>query len=193
MKNIKEILQESGIELSEEQTSSIEKSVLENYKTTAEFEKLKEKSEKVEEKNTEIQTAFDEFKKNYEDVNVEEMKTKIETLNKSLEESNSKYENHIKTTQFMELAKAKASELGCADFDLAMKALDMDALLTSKDQSKDIETALTELKENKPILFTKEEEKPKDNINLLDGVEGKVGDSDAQMRAVMGLPPIKEE
>lgn len=188
MKNIKEILQEQSIELTEEQTKAIDKAVLDNYKTQAEFEKLKEKSEKVEEKNTEIQTAFDDFKKNYENVDVEEMKKKIETLNSSLEESNSKYENHIKTTQFMESAKAKATELNCADFDLAIKMLDMDTLLNSKDQSKDIETAFTELAENKPILFPKEEDtKPKDNINLLDGVGGSTSDFDAQMMKVMGI------
>lgn len=193
MKNIKEILQENKIELTEEQTKAIEKTLLENYKTVPDYEKQAEKLTKLEEKNTTIQTAFDDFKKNYEGVDVDGLKTQVTTLETSLNEANSKHEKHIKTAHFSEVAKTVASDLGCVDVDLAMKMINVDELMESKDQSKDVKSAFEKLVAEKPILFKTVETPPIDKVNINLPIGDPPAKDDAQMRAVMGLEPTEEK
>lgn len=188
MKNINEILQENKVELTGEQSKAIEKAIVENYKTVSDYEKQAEKLTKLEEKNTAQQTAFDDFKKNYDGVDVEGLKTQVSTLETSLNEANGKYDKHIKQSQFGDVAKTVASELGCIDIDLAMKMLDIDNLMESKDQSKDVKTAFEKLKEEKTILFKDVVDEPTGRTNINLPIGGATLTGDAGMRSAMGLP-----
>lgn len=84
MKNIFEILAALGIAIPEEKKQDITKQVAENYKTVAEFERVKSRLE-VERDNykNSLETAQTALKK-FEGVNVEELKGEIEKLNGDL-------------------------------------------------------------------------------------------------------------
>lgn len=84
MKNIFEILAALGIAIPEDKKQDITKQVAENYKTVAEFERVKSRLE-VERDNYKdsLKTAQTALKK-FEGVNVEELKGEIEKLNGDL-------------------------------------------------------------------------------------------------------------
>lgn len=194
MKNIIEILKESNIELTKEQEDSITKLVNDNYKTIAEFDKQKEKLSLAENNAKEIQTKFDNFKKNYDGVDVEELRHKINTLTNDIDTQKTSYETQISKMNLDSVLSAKAKEYGCKDFDLAKSQFNYDDLLKSKDQTNDIDKAFKSLKENKPILFEEEQNKPTATGNIV-GSSGQGENPNAEdllLRQVMGLTTEKK-
>lgn len=194
MKNIIEILKESNIELTKEQDESVTKLVNDNYKTIAEFEKQKEKLSLAENNAKEIQTKFDDFKKSYDGVNVEELKKQINTLTNDIENQKTTYEAQISKMNLDSVLSAKAKEYGCKDFDLAKSQFNYDDLLNSKDQTNDIDKAFKTLKENKPILFEEEQNKPTATGNIV-GSSGQGENPNAEdllLRQAMGLTTEKK-
>lgn len=194
MKNIIEILKESNIELTKEQEDSITKLVNDNYKTIAEFDKQKEKLSLAENNAKEIQTKFDNFKKSYDGVDVEELRNKINTLTNDIDTQKTSYETQISKMNLDSVLSAKAKEYGCKDFDLAKSQFNYDDLLNSKDQTNDIDKAFKSLKENKPILFDEEQNKPTATGNIV-GSSGQGENPNAEdllLRQVMGLTTEKK-
>ena len=194
MKNIIEILKESNIELTKEQEESITKLVNDNYKTIAEFDKQKEKLSLAENNAKEIQTKFDNLKKNYDGVDVEELRNKINTLTNDIDTQKTSYETQISKMNLDSVLSAKAKEYGCKDFDLAKSQFNYDDLLKSKDQTNDIDKAFKTLKENKPILFEKEQNEPTVTGNIV-GSSGQGENPNAEdllLRQVMGLTTEKK-
>ena len=194
MKNIIEILKESNIELTKEQEESITNLVNDNYKTIAEFDKQKEKLSLAEGNAKDIQTKFDKFKESYEGVDVEELRKKINTLTNDIDTQKTNYETQISKMNLDSVLSAKAKEYGCKDFDLAKSQFNYDDLLKSKDQTNDIDKAFKTLKENKPILFEKEQNEPtaKGNIVGSSGQGENPNAEDLLLRQVMGLTTEKK-
>lgn len=194
MKNIIEILKESNIELTKEQEESVTKLVNDNYKTIAEFDKQKEKLSLAESNAKDIQTKFDKFKESYDGVDVEELRKKINTLTNDIDTQKTTYEAQISKMNLDSVLSAKAKEYGCKDFDLAKSQFNYDDLLKSKDQTNDIDKAFKTLKENKPILFEEEQNKPTATGNIV-GSSGQGENPNAEdllLRQVMGLTTEKK-
>ena len=194
MKNIIEILKESNIELTKEQEESVTKLVNDNYKTIAEFDKQKEKLSLAESNAKDIQTKFDKFKESYDGVDVEELRKKINTLTNDIDTQKTTYEAQISKMNLDSVLSAKAKEYGCKDFDLAKSQFNYDDLLKSKDQTNDIDKAFKTLKENKPILFEEEQNKPTTTGNIV-GSSGQGENPNAEdllLRQVMGLTTEKK-
>lgn len=194
MKNIIEILKSQNIELNDEQTKAIEKEVAENYKTIADYDKQKAKLELANEQLNETKTAFDDFKKGYEGVDVDELKGKVDTLTQQLADKDTDYQKKLGTIELNNKLKDGLRDNGCIDLELAMTQFDIEELLASKNQDKDIETALNGLKENKKMLFQEQEPKPIGGINIGGGTGGSnIDDYDNKLRMAMGLEPTKGE
>ena len=194
MKNIIEILKESNIELTKEQEDSVTKLVNDNYKTIAEFDKQKDKLSLAENNAKDIQTKFDDFKKSYDGVDVQELRNKINALTNDIENQKATYEVQISKMNLDSVLSAKAKEYGCKDFDLAKSQFNYDDLLNSKDQTNDIDKAFKTLKENKPILFEKEQKGPTATGNIV-GSSGQGENPNAEdllLRQVMGLTTEKK-
>lgn len=194
MKNILEILKSQNIEFTDEQSKAIEKEVSENYKTIADYDKQKAKLELANEQLNETKTAFDDFKKGYEGVDVDELKGKVDTLTQQLADKDNDYQKKLGTIELNNKLKDGLRDNGCIDFDLAMTQFNIEELLASKNQDKDIETALNGLKENKKMLFQEQEPKPKGRISIGGGTGGSnIDDYDDKLRMAMGLEPTKGE
>ena len=188
MKNILEILKSQNIELTDEQTKAIEKEVAENYKTIADYDKQKAKLELANEQLNETKTAFDDFKKGYEGVDVDELKGKVDTLTQQLADKDTDYQKKLGTIELNNKLKDGLRDNGCIDLDLAMTQFNIEELLASKNQDKEIETALNGLKENKKMLFQEKEPQPKCGINIGGGTGGSnIDDYDNKLRQAMGL------
>lgn len=194
MKNILEILKSQNIKLTDEQTKAIEKEVSENYKTIADYDKQKAKLELANEQLSETKTAFDDFKKGYEGVDVDELKGKVDTLTQQLADKDTDYQKKLGTIELNNKLKDGLRDNGCIDLDLAMTQFNIEELLASKNQDKDIETALNGLKENKKMLFQEKKPKPTGGINIGGGTGGNnTDDYDNKLRMAMGLEPTKGE
>lgn len=182
MKNILEILKDNSIELTEEQSTAIEKSVKENYKALADYDNQKKKLELAEQKVKDTQTAFDEFKKGFEGVDVKELKGKVDTLNSTIETQKADYEKRIKTMELDGILKEVSSTMGCVDYDLAKTQIDYDKLLESKNQKEDVQAMFTSLKETKPILFEAKQE-PTGKSGVIGGNGNDGGEHHAQFKS----------
>lgn len=190
MKNIEKILQDMGIELTEEQTKILNKEVGENYKTISDYNMQVDKLATANKTAKENEDALKEFKNELAKLDVkdmDELNKKINTYVTSLSNQKSDYEKQIKKLEMSALLKSKADEFGCVDFELAKSQLNIDELLESKDQSNDIEKAFNALKESKPILFKKEEKNPIDKSEIIGGAGEGGANNDKALRAVMGL------
>lgn len=179
MKNIEQILQEMGVELTDDRKKTLNKEVNENYKTINDYNTQKQKAETAEQSAKDNEKALSNFKKQLEELDVKDIdgvKTKLTDLETSLSTQRQQYENQIKKLNFEPLLKSKAEEFGCVDFDLARGQLDIEKLLESTDQSKDIEKAFNDLKEAKPILFKATEPEPKGKGGIIGSLGGKEED-----------------
>ena len=187
MKNILEILKSHNIELTDEQSKAIQEEVNANYKTIADYNKQKDKLDLANTQLKETKDAFDEFKKGYEGVDIEELKGKVDTLTQQLADKDTDYQNKLGSLELKGKLKDALREKGCIDIDLAMTQFNFDELLTSKNQDKDLETAINTVAENKKMLF-QQEPQPKGGINLGGGTGG--NDDKAHenlLRQAMGL------
>lgn len=194
MKNILEILKSQNIELTDEQSKAIEKEIAENYKTIADYQKQKDKLDVANTQLKDTRDAFEEFKKDFEGVDVDELKGKVDTLTQQLADKDNDYQKKLGTIELNNKLKDGLRDNGCIDLDLAMTQFNIEELLASKNQDKDIETALNGLKENKKMLFQEQEPKPKGRINIGGGTGGSnIDDYDNKLRMAMGLEPTKGE
>ncbi|MGL5511906.1 MAG: hypothetical protein ACRDBM_01535, partial [Sporomusa sp.] len=81
MKNILTILKEAGIEIPEDKKETINKAVLENYKTVADYDKATAKRDEYKESLDDVQEKLGKFK----DVNLDDLQGQITTLTNSLQ------------------------------------------------------------------------------------------------------------
>jgi len=192
MKNIFEIMKEYGLEVPEEKKKDFEKTVLDNYKTVSDYEIQSEKLKTTEGKVTTLTESLDKFK----DVNVDELNSTIATLKTDLANKDQELKDKIADRDFNDLLKDSITSAKGRNAKAITALLDIDTLKASKNQKEDITAALKTLAEaeDSKMLFGEPEPYVLGKGDPIGSVI-KTGnqDSDATMRAVMGLPPVTTE
>ena len=192
MKNIEQILADAGVTVTDEQKATINKEIKENYKTVNDWQKQVDDNKQLQTTLTETQEAL----KKFDGVDTEALNKQIADLKADLEKKDSDYQAQIADRDFQDNVKGVIAKYKGKN-ERAIKALlDMDNLKASKNQNEDLEKAvkaLTEAEDSK-MLFGEPEPEVIGKGDPI-GVVRKTGnqDSDAQMRAVMGLPPVQEQ
>lgn len=192
MKNIFEIAKEFGLEIPEDKKKDFEKAVLENYKTVADYEK---QTEKVTSLTDQLKTATDSLKE-FEGVDPKDLQEKITTLTQNLADKEKEYQDQLADRDFNDLVKGAIRESNGRNEKAIMALLDMENLKQSKNQKEDVAAALKALTEaeDSKMLFGKMEPVKLGPANPIGSfLNGGSGDSDAAMRAAMGLPPVSEQ
>lgn len=191
MKNIFEILKEYGLEVPEDKKKDFEKAVLENYKTVSDYEK---QTEKVTSLTDQLNTAKEEIKK-FDGVDPEALKTQISDLNQKLADKDTEYQGKIADRDFQDMLKNAIAEAKGKNAKAITALLDVDALKASKNQASDVAAALKTLSEaeDSKMLFGEPDSQVIGGGNPIGSFVngGSGGDAQtAQMRSIMGLPPL---
>ena len=134
---------------------------------------------------TEKITELTETVKKFDGVDVEKMKSEIENLNKKYNEDTTalKMENAISKT---------LAGCGAKDADIVGKLLDRSIIKLDGDKLVGVSEQIERLKADKAFLFGGADEQTGARIDTgLDHQKTAENVSDAQARAVMGLPPAK--
>ncbi|MGN0400910.1 MAG: phage scaffolding protein [Acetatifactor sp.] len=199
MKNIFEIMKEYGLEAPEDKKKDFEKAVLENYKTVTDYDNQIKKLETADATIRANDTAIGELKKQLEgfkDVDVTALNQRISDLEAEKATIKKEYDDKIADRDFNDILKESIATAKGKNAKAITALLDIDALKASKNQKEDIAAALKKLTEaeDSKMLFGEPEPNVVGNGNPI-GVVTKEGnqDSDAAMRAVMGLPPVTEK
>lgn len=188
MKNIIEIMKEFGIEVPEDKQKDFEKKVLEHYKTVSDYDVQTKKLEAAEGKVKTLTDSLDKFK----DVDVEKLNGDIDKLRKKLEDKDKELADQLAERDFMDAVKESIHEAKGKDAAKIIKLLDIETLKASKNQKDDIAAAVKAMAEDDVTrgMFQTGEPEKKGTADVIGGISGGSGDNmDAQMRAVMGLPP----
>lgn len=144
MENIESILKGAGVELSAEQLETVNKSVMENYKTIADYNKQKDKVQNL----TEQLTATKESLKAFDGVDVDSFNKQISDLNAALEQKDKEFAAENAERDFRDtIADAIRAAKG-KDANVIMKLLDLDTLRDSQNQQTDIADAIRALADN---------------------------------------------
>lgn len=118
MKNILQIIESLGIELSDEQKQNLEKSVNENYKTVADYNKQVKKTEQAETAKNDLQTQLNDAQetiKKFDEVDIEGYKTQIEEYKNRAEQAEKDAETKLTQRDQRDWLKEK---LGAAGYDI---------------------------------------------------------------------------
>lgn len=190
MKDIFEIMKEFGIEVPEDRQKDFEKKVLENYKTVSDYDVQAKKLEAAEGK---VQTLTDSLGK-FKDVDVDRLNGDIEKLRKKLEDKDRELADQLAERDFMDVVRESIHAAKGKDTEKIIRLLDIETLKASKNQKDDIAAAVRAMAEDdvtKGMFQTSEPEK-RGTVDVIGGISGGSGENmDAQMRAVMGLPPAE--
>lgn len=193
MKNIEKILSELGIELTEEQQKNLTKAVQENYKPIADWQKqvdnLKMANEKLE--------ATEEALKKFDGIDAEALNKQIADLKADLKKKDEDHQKQIADRDFDDLVKSAIMDAKGKNAKAIRALLDIDILKESKNQEKDIASAVKKLSEadDSRFLFGEPEPKVIGTGNPIGEVtkKGSVDAEEAAMRAAMGLDDNKED
>ena len=190
MKNIFEIMKEFGFEVEEDKKKDFEKAVLENYKTSADYDVQAEKLKTAEGKVTTLTESLDKFK----DVNVDDLNATIATLKTDLANKDQELKNKIAERDFNDLLKDSIASAHGRNAKAIMALLDVDSLKESKNQKEDIAAALKGLSEaeDSKMLFGTADPEVVGGGNPIGSITkpgNQTGATDA-MRSIMGLPPV---
>lgn len=150
MKNIFEIMKEYGIDMPEDKKKDFEKSVLENYKTVADYNKqvenLNKANDTIKSNDTamkELQDKLDAFK----DVDVTELKNTIAGLEKDKTRIEDEYKDKMAKRDFDDLIKDAITSAHGKNAKAITALLDVDTLMQSKNQKEDVAAAIKKLTE----------------------------------------------
>lgn len=177
MKNIFEIMKEYGIDMPEDKKKDFEKSVLENYKTVADYNKqvenLNKANDTIKSNDTamkELQNKLDAFK----DADVTELKNTIAGLEKDKTRIEDEYKDKMAKRDFDDLIKDAITGAHGKNAKAITALLDVDTLMQSKNQKEDIAAAIKKLTEaeDSKMLFGEPEPQVKGGGNPI----GRIGD-----------------
>lgn len=177
MKNIFEIMKEYGIDMPEDKKKDFEKSVLENYKTVADYNKqvenLNKANDTIKSNDTamkELQDKLDAFK----DVDVTELKNTIAGLEKDKTRIEDEYKDKMAKRDFDDLIKDAITSAHGKNAKAITALLDVDTLMQSKNQKEDIAAAIKKLTEaeDSKMLFGESEPQARGGGNPI----GNIGD-----------------
>jgi len=195
MKNILEIMKELGLDVPADKQEALNKAVAENYKTVAEFDKTKTKLETEKTGVEEQLRTVQESLKKFDGVNVDELKKQIETANAQAAEKEKEYQAKLDDLEFSGLLDSAIVGARAKNAKAVKALLDIDTLKGSKNRSEDIKTALEAIAKDNDYLFDNGDQDAGTNAGKgTTGVHGENNNvpptvSDADARAVMGLPP----
>jgi hypothetical protein len=192
MKNILELLKEFGLEIPEDKKKDFEKSVLENYKTIADYENQKEKLDKASNTIKVNDTALEDLKKQLEgfkDVDVTALNKRIQDLETEKGELEKDYSSKISERDFTDILNGSITASNGKNAKAITALLDLDALKSSKNQKEDITSALKALSEadDSKMLFGVAENKVGSG-SPIGNIGNSTGNSSESMRKIMGLP-----
>lgn len=165
MINIIAILQEAGIELTEEQKKQVTDGIKENYKPIADYDKQVAKIKQLEDDlktSKETLQATQEDLKKLEGVDTEGMQKKIDELNETIKKNQESYDKQMADRDFSDILDKAITEAKGKNSKAIKALLDVEALKGSKNQVKDIEAAiktLTEAEDSKMLFGEAEPEK----------------------------------
>lgn len=190
MKNIFEIMKEFGLEVEEDKKKDFEKAVLENYKTSADYDVQAEKLKTAEGKVTTLTESLDKFK----DVNVDDLNATIETLKTDLANKDKELKDKIADRDFNDLLKESITSAHGKNAKAITALLDVDTLKASKNQKEDITAALkglSEAEDSKMLFGTADPEVVGygNPIGSVTKTSNQTGATDV-MRSIMGLTPV---
>lgn len=136
-----------------------------------------------------LKKDLEEFK----DVDVSGLKQKISDLEEDLKEKDKEHQREIADRDFSDTLKESIQSAKGRNVKAIMALLDQENLKASKNQKEDIAAAIKQLTEaeDSKMLFGDSEPQVKRTGSIIESVSGSGVDAeDAQMRAVMGLPPL---
>ena len=189
MKNIFEIMKDYALEVPEDKKKDFEKAVLENYKTASDYDN---QVDKVTNLTDQLNSAKEAMKK-FEGVDPEALKNQIADLNQKLTDKETEYQNKIADRDFQDSVKGMIAKYKGRNEKAIMALLDMDTLKASKNQNEDLEKAFKELSEaeDSKMLFGENVQVDGRGNPIGSFTNGGGGDAQtAQMRSIMGLPPL---
>lgn len=190
MKNIEQIL--SDVEITDEQKKKIAEAVGENYKPIADWQRQHDKAQALE---TDLKDAREKLKA-FDGLDADALKKEIEKLKGDLEQKDKDYQQKISDRDFSDMLKDAITAAKGRNAKAITALLDVDTLKASKNQKEDIDAALKALseKEDSKMLFGEAAPEVIGSGNPIGTVhKGGSQDSDAEMRAVMGLPPTAKK
>ena len=199
MKNIFEIMKEYGLEVPDDKKKDFEKAVLENYKTATDYDNQTKKLETADATIKANDTAIADLKKQLEgskDVDVTALNQRITDLESEKENIKKEYDDKIADRDFNDILKDSIAAVKGKNAKAITALLDVETLKASKNQKEDVAAALKALTEaeDSKMLFGDPDPDVVGNGNPIGTVtKGGNQDSDAAMRAAMGLPPVAEQ
>ncbi|MDY4771509.1 MAG: phage scaffolding protein [Lachnospiraceae bacterium] len=190
MKNFEQILSDAGVELTDEQKTTIYKEMGENYKTVADWQKQHDKVQTLE---TTLKDTQEKLKA-FDGVDAEALNGEIAKLKGDLEQRDKDYQAQIADRDFQDMLKEAIASANGRNAKAITALLDVDALKASKNQKEDIAAALKALAEaeDSKMLFGEPEPDVIGGGNPIGTVTksgSQTGATDA-MRSIMGLPPV---
>lgn len=153
MKNIHTILSEIGITIPEDKKAEFDKAHAENYKTAAEFEKKVNRL--TDDLAAEKKRADDavETLKGFEGKDFDAITKDRDEWKRKHDEAVANHKKEQEDREFGEILSAAISEAKGKSEKAIMALLDMDKLRTSRNQEKDIKSALDALRTDSGYLF----------------------------------------
>lgn len=186
MKTIQELLKEYGLTVPEDKAESFEKAFAESYQSADEYGKQAQALAAMEDKMKMTEAAL----KKFDGVDVETLKSEAQRLKLDLEAKEADYQNKIADMEFRGLLDAAIASAKGRNAKSICANLDVESLKASRNQSEDIKTALSALKETDGYLFEDTQAPPAYAAGT--GSAPVFGDANlADMRAAMGLPAQK--
>ena len=190
MKNFEQILSDSGVELTDEQKTAINKEMGENYKPVADWQKQVDKVQNL----TEQLDSTKEALKKFDGVDAEALNKQIADLNEALKNKDTEYQAKIADRDFQDMLKESIVAANGKNAKAITALLDIDALKASKNQKEDIAAALKKLAEaeDSKMLFGEPEPTHVGGGNPIGAITkgGNTQTGTDAMRSIMGLPPI---
>lgn len=199
MKNIFEIMKSFGLEVPTDKQKDFEKEVLENYKTVSDYDiqtvKVNQLNETIKANDAAIKDLNSKLAE-FKDVDVSGMKDRIAQFETEKQGIVSKFEAQLADRDFDDLVKDCISTAKGRNAKAITALLDIETLKKSKNQKEDIAAALKALTEaeDSKMLFGEAEGNPTGKGSPI-GSFGSGGSGDtvtAQMRSIMGLPPVSK-
>lgn len=177
MKNIFEIMKEYGIDMPEDKKKDFEKSVLENYKAVADYNKQVENLNKANDTIKSNDTAMKELRGKldaFKDVDVTELKNTIAGLEKDKTRIENEYKDKMAKRDFDDLIKDAITSAHGKNAKAITALLDVDTLMQSKNQKEDVAAAIKKLTEaeDSKMLFGEPEPQARGGGNPI----GDIGD-----------------
>lgn len=148
-------------------------------------------------KVTSHEKTINDLKKDLEGfkgVDVSALNQKIADLQEDLKTKDTEHAQELADRDFQSILKDSIAAANGKDAEKIMKLLDTDALKGSKNQKEDIAAAIKAMAEDEVTkgMFGTADPRVTKTGSIIGTVSGDgVDAADAQMRSVMGLPPIK--